>query len=198
MDTQKLGHLSYQPGRWTYSVYISCTVEWKRSTISSDVSFAGKVSSDYSKRRNLPVDAGINDFLQQWMSCRATRTLIDITAQCLQCLMHSDTESCIKALLDTSVLHSPYFDWVVAHVGSCFPNTVITRVLSCGLKDFCAMGYEHNVKNPKLNSVVGILGHLAGSHFQDIRKALLDLFQASPDKLLHCNIAKKMHAYFSI
>ncbi|CAL1679213.1 unnamed protein product [Lasius platythorax] len=142
----------------------------------------GKVSSDYSKRRNLPVDAGINDFLQQWMSCRATRTLIDITAQCLQCLMHSDTESCIKALLDTSVLHSPYFDWVVAHVGSCFPNTVITRVLSCGLKDFCAMGYEHNVKNPKLNSVVGILGHLAGSHFQDIRKALLDLFEWSLDE----------------
>lgn len=139
----------------------------------------GKLSSDYSKRGNLPVNAGINDFLQQWMSCRATRTLIDITAQCLQCLMHSDTESCIKALLDTSVLHSPYFDWVVAHVGSCFPNTVITRVLSCGLKDFCSMGYEHNVKNPKLNSVVGILGHLAGSHFQDIRKALLDLFEWS-------------------
>ncbi|XP_012524934.1 integrator complex subunit 5 isoform X2 [Monomorium pharaonis] len=139
----------------------------------------GKLSSDYSKRGNLPVNAGINDFMQQWMSCRATRTLIDITAQCLQCLMHSDTESCIKALLDASVLHSPYFDWVVAHVGSCFPNTVITRVLSCGLKDFCAMGYEHNVKNPKLNSVVGILGHLAGSHFKDIRKALLNLFEWS-------------------
>ncbi|KAG5330161.1 INT5 protein, partial [Acromyrmex heyeri] len=137
----------------------------------------GKLSSDYSKRGNLPVNAGINDFMQQWMSCRATRTLIDITAQCLQCLMHSDTESCIKALLDTSVIHSPYFDWVVAHVGSCFPNTVITRVLSCGLKDFCAMGYEHNVKNPKLNSVVGILGHLAGSHFQDIKKALLDFLE---------------------
>ncbi|XP_076653027.1 integrator complex subunit 5 omd [Halictus rubicundus] len=139
----------------------------------------GKLSSDYAKRGNLPINAGINDFLQQWMSCRATRTLIDITAQCLQCLMHSDTESCIKALLDTSVLHSPHFDWVVAHVGSCFPNTVITRVLSCGLKDFCSMGYEHNVKNPKLNSVVGILGHLAGSHFQDIRTALLDLFKWS-------------------
>jgi len=124
--------------------------------------------------------------MQQWMSCRATRTLIDITAQCLQCLMHSDTESCIKALLDTSVIHSPYFDWVVAHVGSCFPNTVITRVLSCGLKDFCAMGYEHNVKNPKLNSVVGILGHLAGSHFQDIRKALLDLFEVSLLYKLYC------------
>lgn len=114
--------------------------------------------------------------------------------------MHSDTESCIKALLDTSVLHSPYFDWVVAHVGSCFPNTVITRVLSCGLKDFCAMGYEHNVKNPKLNSVVGILGHLAGSHFQDIRKALLDLFEASFVRSLYIVVLllKNAHIYQSV
>ncbi|KAL0106307.1 hypothetical protein PUN28_016197 [Cardiocondyla obscurior] len=139
----------------------------------------GKLSSDYAKRGNLPTQAGINDSLQQWMSCNATKTLIDITAQCLQCLMHSDTESCIKALLDASVLHSPDFDWVVAHVGSCFPNTVITRMLSCGLKDFCATSYDNNVKNPKLKSVVDILGHLAGSHFQDIRKALLDLFEWS-------------------
>lgn len=41
---------------------------------------------------------------------------------------------------DTSVAHSPHFDWVVAHVGSCFPHTVITRVLSCGLKDFSQHG----------------------------------------------------------
>ncbi|XP_066597550.1 integrator complex subunit 5 [Prorops nasuta] len=139
----------------------------------------GKLSTDYAKRGNLPINAGINDFLQQWMSCKATHTLIDIVARCVQCLIHSNTESCVKALLDTSVLHSPYFDWVVAHVGCCFPNTVITRVLSCGLKDFCSMGYEYNIKNPKLNSVVGILGHLAGSHFKDIRQAMLDLFKWS-------------------
>lgn len=78
---------------------------------------------------------------------------------------------------DTSVKHSPNFDWVVAHVGSCFPKTVITRVLSCGLKDFCQnKSYEQGCNSPKLRSVVGILGHLAGSHSEDIQKALLDLF----------------------
>ena len=141
--------------------------------------FLGKLSSEYSKCINLSGKLGINDSLQQWMSCRSTRTLIDITAQCLQCLMHADTESCIKALLDTSVLHSPHFDWVVAHVGSCFPNVVITRVLSCGLKDFYAAGCNERKDkkiDPKLNSVVGILSHLAGSHLYDIRTALLDLF----------------------
>lgn len=145
----------------------------------------GELSSRYAGRAHVPLSAGLNETLQLWMSCRATRILIDITTQCLSCLMHSDTESCINALLDTSVAHSPHFDWVVAHVGSCFPHTVITRVLSCGLKDFSQHGSaDQSAKAPKLNSVVGILGHLAGSHFADIRSALLELFQWSlePDK----------------
>ncbi|KAJ9588448.1 hypothetical protein L9F63_018181 [Diploptera punctata] len=139
----------------------------------------GELSSRYAGRAHVPLSAGLNETLQLWMSCRATRTLIDITTQCLSCLMHSDTETCISALLDTSVAHSPHFDWVVAHVGSCFPHTVITRVLSCGLKDFNQRGTDPNTKTPKLNSVVGILGHLAASHFADIRSALLELFQWS-------------------
>ncbi|KAI4461984.1 integrator complex subunit 5 [Holotrichia oblita] len=102
---------------------------------------------------------GLNETLQLWMNCRATRTLIDITTQCLSCLIHSDTEACINALLDTSVKHSPNFDWVVAHVGSCFPNT--------------------GCNSPKLKSVVGILGHLASSHCSDIGTALLHLFNSS-------------------
>ncbi|CAG2064349.1 unnamed protein product, partial [Timema podura] len=80
----------------------------------------------------------------------------------------------------TSVAHSPNFDWVVAHVGGCFPHTVITKVLSCGLKDFSQhASAEQGAKSPKLISVVGILGHLAGSHFVDIRTALLELFKWS-------------------
>lgn len=135
----------------------------------------GQVSSHYS---HLPSSVGLNEALHWWMSCKAARTLVDITTQCLSCLIDSDSETCISALLDTSVAHSPHFDWVVAHVGSCFPKTVITRVLSCGLKDFCAKGsIGSSSKSAKLNSVVGILGHLASSHFIDIRKALLELFQ---------------------
>lgn len=68
----------------------------------------------------------------------------------------------------------------MAHVGSCFPNTVITRVLSCGLKDFCQnKSYEQGCNSPKLKSVVGILGHLAASHVNDIRNSILDMFQWS-------------------
>ncbi|XP_022918107.2 integrator complex subunit 5 [Onthophagus taurus] len=138
----------------------------------------GRISTKYAGRAH--ISSGLNETLQLWMNCRATRTLIDITTQCLQCLMHSDTEACISALLDTSVEHSPNFDWVVAHVGSCFPNTVITRVLTCGLKDFCQnKSYEQGCNSPKLKSVVGILGHLANSHCDDIHIALRDLFKWS-------------------
>lgn len=57
---------------------------------------------------------------------------------------------------------------------------MITRVLSCGLKDFCQnKSYEQGCESPKLKSVVGILGHLASTHGDDIRAALLDIFKVS-------------------
>lgn len=137
----------------------------------------GELSTKYAGRAHVSVSAGLNEILQLWMGCRSTRTLIDITTQCLTSLMNTDSETWMNALLDTSVKHSPHFDWVVAHVGSCFPNLVITRVLSCGLKDFCQYkSIETGSKAPKLASVVGILSHLAGSHAVDIRSALLELF----------------------
>ncbi|XP_045475302.1 integrator complex subunit 5 [Harmonia axyridis] len=140
----------------------------------------GEISSNFSTRTHISSTAVLNETLQLWMGCRATRTLVDINTKCLSSLMHSDTEACIKALLDTSVKHSPNFDWVVAHVGSCFPFTVIIRVLSCGLKEFCQNKfYEQSHNSPKLKSVVGILGHLAGSHADDIRTAIFEMFQWS-------------------
>jgi integrator complex subunit 5 len=135
----------------------------------------GEISTKFAGRAH--ISTNLNETLQLWMNCRATKILVDINTKCLSSLMHSDTETCINALLDTSVKHSPNFDWVVAHVGSCFPNTVITRVLSCGLKDFCQIkSYEQGSNSPKLRSVVGILGHLAGSHSNDIRSAILEMF----------------------
>lgn len=135
----------------------------------------GEISTHYAGRACVN---GLNESLQLWMNCRATKTLIDITTQCLACLMHTNTEACISALLDTSVKHSPHFDWVVAHVGSCFPQTVIERVLFCGLKDYCEnKSYRQGIESPKLKSVVGIVGHLATSHPGNIQNALLDLFK---------------------
>lgn len=147
----------------------------------------GVLSGKYSERRTDPLGGTLTELLQLWMTCRATRTLLDLTTQCISTLINSNPDACIDALLKTSAKHSPNFDWVVAHIGSCFPNTIITRVLACGLKDFCSHetqmdlspGMPTEKKVPKLASVVGILGHLANQHSEDIRVALLSLFHDS-------------------
>ncbi|KAF4517181.1 hypothetical protein B566_EDAN005613 [Ephemera danica] len=149
----------------TLSTFVTSNPEaWAPIISTWSLELLGELSSRYAGRGMVSISAGLGESLQLWMSCRATRSLMDLTTQCLSCLMSADTEACINALLDVSVKHSPHFDWVVAHVGSCFPRTVVTRVLSCGLKDF----YQQ-----------GILGHLASSHFGDIKTALVDIFKWS-------------------
>lgn len=154
------------------------SVAWVPIICSWCLELLGNISSKYSGK--IYCTGNLNESLQLWMNCRATKALIEITTQCLSSLMTSDTETCIQSLLDTSVKHSPHFDWVVAHVGSCFPQTVITRVLSCGLKDFYQYkSYEQVCQSAKLKSVVGILGHLAKSHSDDLKDALMDIFKLS-------------------
>ncbi|KAL1494259.1 hypothetical protein ABEB36_009883 [Hypothenemus hampei] len=154
------------------------SMSWAPTISSWSLELLGEISTKYSGRAHIStIFLDLNETLQLWMACRATRTLVDINTKCLSSLIHSNTEACISALLDTSVNHSPNFDWVVAHVGSCFPNTVITRVLSVGLKDFSQnRSYDQVQSSPKLKSVVGILGHLAGSHSKDIRQAIIEQF----------------------
>ncbi|NXU46836.1 INT5 protein, partial [Drymodes brunneopygia] len=58
------------------------------------------------------------------------------------------------------------------------------RVLSCGLKDFCAHGGDTggttgDKRVPKIASVVGILGHLASRHAGSIKQELLRMFRES-------------------
>ncbi|RMB90472.1 hypothetical protein DUI87_33073 [Hirundo rustica rustica] len=152
----------------------------------------GQLSSKYAGRPGVPPAASLNELLQLWMSCPATRALLDIYSQCLAAMAGSCPDACVDALLDTSVQHSPHFDWVVAHVGSSFPGTIISRVLSCGLKDFCAHGGGAEAaaaaagpggpgdkRAPKIASVVGILGHLASRHAGSIKQELLRMFHES-------------------
>ncbi|KAJ8405167.1 hypothetical protein AAFF_G00321580 [Aldrovandia affinis] len=163
------------------------------------VDLLGQLSSKHAGRRGAPHSSSLNELLQLWMSCTATRSLMESYSQCLAAMLAWCPDACVDALLDTSVQHSPHFDWVVAHIGSSFPGTIISRVLACGLKDFCTHGYQgiaspeipsqqvppsHTAADksnrvPKIGSVVGILGHLASRHSDSIKKELLRLFQES-------------------
>uniref|UniRef100_A0A3Q3VRG6 Uncharacterized protein n=1 Tax=Mola mola TaxID=94237 RepID=A0A3Q3VRG6_MOLML len=153
------------------------------------VDLLGQLSSKHAGRRVAPHSSSLNELLQLWMSCAATRSLMEAYSQCLAAMLAWCPDACVDALLDTSVQHSPHFDWVVAHIGSAFPGTIISRVLACGLKDFCShgakdqglvvMGGDKGSRVPKIGSVVGILGHLAAHHSESIRKELLRMFQES-------------------
>ncbi|XP_051505124.1 integrator complex subunit 5 [Myxocyprinus asiaticus] len=155
------------------------------------VDLLGQLSSKHAGRRAAPHSSSLNELLQLWMSCAATRSLMECYSQCLAAMLAWCPDACVDALLDTSVQHSPHFDWVVAHIGSAFPGTIISRVLACGLKDFYAHGYssterinqqqaiDKGSRVPKIGSVVGILGHLASRHLESIKKELLRMFQDS-------------------
>ncbi|NXY80602.1 INT5 protein, partial [Glareola pratincola] len=158
---------------------------WAPVVSAWSIDLMGQLSSKYAGRRGVPQASSLNELLQLWMSCDATRTLMEIYTQCLSAMIGGCPDACVDALLDTSVQHSPHFDWVVAHIGSSFPNTIINRVLSCGLKDFCAHGDSlfpaaaAAAAAPKMASVVGILGHLASRHSGSIKQELLRMFHES-------------------
>lgn len=87
---------------------------------------------------------------------------------------------------------------------SCFPTTIITRVLMSGLKDYYQHGgkpgeghMSSDDKMPKMASAVGILGHLASKHGQDIRNALMKLFEVIDliGLLRYCLCSKLFYAY---
>uniref|UniRef100_A0A8C3XRX6 Integrator complex subunit 5 n=1 Tax=Chelydra serpentina TaxID=8475 RepID=A0A8C3XRX6_CHESE len=161
---------------------------WAPVVSAWSIDLMGQLSSKYAGRHGVPHASSLNELLQLWMSCKATRTLMDIYTQCLSSMISTCPDACVDALLDTSVQHSPHFDWVVAHIGSSFPNTIISRVLSCGLKDFCVHGAAPvdllfptaaDKRVPKIASVVGILGHLASRHSDSIKQELLRMFHES-------------------
>ncbi|KAL0973870.1 hypothetical protein UPYG_G00212240 [Umbra pygmaea] len=158
---------------------------WAPLVSSWAVDLLGQLSSKHAGRRAAPHSSSLNELLQLWMSCAATRSLMEAYTQCLSAMIAWCPDQCVDALLDTSVQHSPHFDWVVAHIGSSFPGTIISRVLACGLKDFCSHGAadksqaDKNSRVPKIGSVVGILGHLAARHSDSIRQELLKMFQES-------------------
>lgn len=152
---------------------------WRIIFIKWSLSLLGTISTKYADRGRAPVNGSLSDSLQQWLSCRATRSLIDINNHCITLLESHECFEPIIFLLDTCVTHSPHFDWVVAQVGGNFPNIVISRVLIAGLQDFAHnQGSTHT---PKIKSVLDILIHLAGCHQDEIFAAFKEIFNWTLD-----------------
>jgi integrator complex subunit 5 len=147
----------------------------------------GRMSSKWSSKISGPPTSLLHDKLSAWLSCLGARCLLELAAACLATLLTStDTQACVSSLLETSVRYAPHFDWVVAHLGSCFPHTVTSRVLALGLGDFTAaaaaapgQGEVSLAKVPRLVSVVNILSHLGSTHPVQLEEAVQDLLASS-------------------
>ncbi|XP_034942928.1 integrator complex subunit 5-like [Chelonus insularis] len=154
---------------------------WSCPITNWSLDLLGKLSKSFSKRAKLTMKSTINDCLKYWLSCKTTRTLMDLSAKCIKYLLEfnqDETDNCMNIMTELMATHSPYLDWVVAHIGSYFPQLIIKNILFWGLKDFSVTGTQENSQNI-LHSVVGILEHLATSHLYEINDAFLQLFKWS-------------------
>eukprot|EP00088_Acartia_fossae_P015075 TRINITY_DN1817_c0_g1_i3.p1 TRINITY_DN1817_c0_g1~~TRINITY_DN1817_c0_g1_i3.p1 ORF type:complete len:989 (+),score=197.31 TRINITY_DN1817_c0_g1_i3:38-3004(+) len=182
------GYIESNPSSWAPMVS-----KWSLDTL-------GRLTQQYGskmmpkgkseKGKVVGVAGSLHERVSCWLGCIASRFLIQISAECLSKQMDDDSEGCISSLLETSVTHAPYFDWVVAHLGSCFPSTIINRILILGLKEYVSLSSGMKYKRepdslinlqkvPKLNSVVNILSHLGRNHQDVLQESMHNLFLSS-------------------
>ncbi|XP_053690452.1 integrator complex subunit 5 [Sabethes cyaneus] len=133
----------------------------------------GEICDKNSRRRPLDIRMSCN----LWLGCNAIRCLIGLTALCFSKLDDKEVDACISGLLNTFAQYSPYFDWVVARLGGCFPSRVISKMLFCGLKRFTG---EYD----QVDSEVEVLSYLAATNENDLRTALKEIIERETNNKL--------------
>lgn len=126
----------------------------------------GEICDKNSRRRPLDIRTSCN----LWLGCNAIRCLLGLAALCFSKLDDQEVDTCIAGLLNTFAQHSPYFDWVVARLGGCFPSKVISKMLLCGLKRFTG---EYD----QVDSEVEVLSYLAASNESDLKHAIKEMVE---------------------
>ena len=173
----------------TLTDLVTSSSAWAGLVSSWSLDTLGKLSSKWSNKI-CGKDASLSGQLSSWLSVSVGRVMLDLSSDSLSRLMNDsslghDTDQTVATLLETSVKHAPYFDWVIAHIGSCFPASVTSRVLSCGLRDFISNsgdGVSGDIvlsRTPRLNCVVNILTHLTSTHIADVQSAVHQLLVSS-------------------
>ncbi|KAL1389194.1 hypothetical protein pipiens_012574 [Culex pipiens pipiens] len=139
---------------------------WSPLISSWSLRLLGEICDKNSRRRPLDIRTSCN----LWLGCQAIRCLVGLTALCFSKLDEAEVDNCIAGLLNTFAQYSPYFDWVVARLGGCFPARVIARMLGCGLKRFTG---EYD----QVDSEVEVLSYLAAANEEHLRRALRDIIE---------------------
>ena len=159
-------NISYVPEK-----FLLIGLAWSPIIVHWVLGVLGELSSKPNRSKNQ-----LNEDLNTWLGTISGRKMVDLTAECMTRLNENQTEDCISHLLNLSVRHGSKFDWVVAHIGSCFPVIVITRVLS--------VGFKSQNESAKVSSVVGILNHLGATHKSEINSCVMKLVSDSQDPLV--------------
>ncbi|XP_050068431.1 integrator complex subunit 5 [Anopheles maculipalpis] len=123
----------------------------------------GEVCKKHHRRRP-PSD--IRGACNLWLGCSAIRYLLSLSALCFEKLNEKEMDDCINELLVIYGTHSPFFDWVVARLGGCFPLKVIKSMLAMGISRFTG-----DFDQPS-ESEVEVLSYLGLAHENDLRSAL--------------------------
>ncbi|XP_053670409.1 integrator complex subunit 5 [Anopheles nili] len=127
----------------------------------------GEVCKKHSRRRPPDIRGSCN----LWLGCSAIRYLLSLSALCFEKLNDREMDECIGELLTIYGTHTPFFDWVVARLGGCFPLKVITSMLTMGVNRFSG-----DFDQPS-ESEVEILSYLGLAHEHDLRCALKSTFE---------------------
>lgn len=64
-----------------------------------DLSILGDLSTKFSARGRAPINGSLGDSLEQWMSCKATRSLLDLNIHCLQLIEANESFKPVSYLL---------------------------------------------------------------------------------------------------
>ncbi|XP_049286209.1 integrator complex subunit 5 [Anopheles funestus] len=123
----------------------------------------GEVCKKHSRRRPPP---DIRSACNLWLGCNAIRYLLSLSALCFEKLNDREMDECITELLAIYGTHTPFFDWVVARLGGCFPLKVISSMLAMGVNRF-----NGEFDQPS-ESEVEVLSYLGLAHENDLRSAL--------------------------
>ncbi|XP_035895402.1 integrator complex subunit 5 isoform X2 [Anopheles stephensi] len=123
----------------------------------------GEVCKKHHRRRPPP---DIRGACNLWLGCSAIRYLLSLSALCFEKLNDKEMDDSINELLAIYGTHSPFFDWVVARLGGCFPLKVITSMLAMGVGRFTG-----EFDQPS-ESEVEVLSYLGLAHENELRSAL--------------------------
>eukprot|EP00794_Sanderia_malayensis_P016095 gene16095-17716_t len=139
------------------------------------INLVGELCSQYGVLRafkTLPID----ERMQLWMNCEASRILIEISVTCFAKIIEDKPDLCVEYLLETAAQNSPFFDWIIAHICCCFLDVVPYGILSHALQAF-----SMQAKNAEMiiNCVTRVYNYLLNQHGRVLQNAVLDLFKDS-------------------